>query len=109
MIESSSFWFVLACLICGTLAIRGSLIAASTRVNISERAKEIFTFIPAAILPAFIAPFAFFHEGQVAWMQGKERFLVLVLATAVCMWTRSTLVTICFGLSCLYVITQFLA
>ncbi len=108
MIESSYFWFILVCLIVGTLTIRGSLIAASSRVKISKRAEELFTYIPAAILPAFIAPFAFFHQGQVHWAQGKERFLVLVAATLVCMWTRSTLATISFGLSALYVITQFL-
>ena len=108
MIESSYFWLIFVCLMVGTFTIRVSLIAASSRVKISERAKELFAFIPAAILPAFIAPFAFFHEGQAAWAQGKERFLVLLLSTVVCMWSRSTVVTICFGLSALYVITQFL-
>ena len=108
MIENSYFWFIFACLMTGTFIIRGSLIAASSRVKISERAKEVFSFIPAAILPAFIAPFAFFHEGQAQWVLGKERFLVLVVATFVCMATRSTVATICFGLSALYVITQFL-
>ena len=108
MIETPYFWFIFVCLMTGTFIIRGSLIAASSRVKISDRAKDVFSFIPAAILPAFIAPFAFFHDGQAQWVLGKERFLVLVLATAVCMATRSTVATIFFGLSALYVITQFL-
>ncbi len=109
MIESSYFWLVLLCMIVGTFSIRGSLIAASSRVKISDRAREIFSYIPAAILPAFIAPFAFFHQGQTEWLLGKERFLVLVVSTAFCMWTHSTVATIGVGLSVLYVITQFLS
>lgn len=105
--EAPYFWIIFACLMTGTFIIRGSLIAMSSRVKISERAKEIFTFIPAAILPAFIAPSAFFHLGQATWLFEKERFFVLFVSTLVCLWSRSTVATICFGLFALYIITQF--
>lgn len=107
MIEASSFWTVVVGLMVGTFSIRYLLIAISSHVKISERVKELFSFIPAAILPAFITPSAFFHEGQAAWLLGRERLFVLIIATFVCLWTRSTLVTICFGLIGLYLITQF--
>ncbi len=106
MIDASYFWFNIFILAIGTLAIRFSIIAISSRVVVSERTKEIFSFIPAAILPALIAPMVFFHNGQVAWIFGKERTLVLALAIMVCYISRSTLVTIVFGLVALYLITR---
>ena len=89
----------------GTLAIRGSIIAVSRKLKISERIKEFFSFIPAAILPAFIAPSVFFHEGKAAVIFGKERFVILIFATIVCYFSRSTLATIVFGLGSLYLVT----
>ncbi len=83
-----------------------SIIALSARVKISDRVKELFSYIPAAILPAFIAPAVFFHEGHVEWSFGKERLVILILATLVCIYTRSTLLTISFGLGLLYLISQ---
>ncbi len=102
MIETGYFWRCIFILAAGTIAIRGSIIAVSARVRISDRWREIFSFIPAAILPAFVAPAVFFHQGSVAWAFGKERFLVLVVATAVCYFSRSTLATVAFGLVALY-------
>lgn len=90
----------------GTLTIRGSIIAISSKVKISDRLKEIFSYIPAAILPAFVAPVVF-HQGKVAWLGGKERFAILLLSALVCYFSKSTLVTICFGLGALYCLTQF--
>lgn len=105
MIETSYFWTNIAFLAAGTIAIRLSLIAASSKIKISDRTKEIFSFIPAAILPAFIAPAVYFHQGHVDWMAGKERLVVMVFATAVSYYTRSTLATIAFGLGSLYLLT----
>ena len=105
MIESHYFWQNISILALGTLAIRGSIIAISARVKISNEIKEIFSFIPAAILPAFIVPSAFFHEGHAEWVFGKERFLILALAAVVCYVSHSMLATIVFGLATLYVIS----
>lgn len=106
MIETNYFWMNIVLLALGTISIRFSLIAVSSKVKISDRAKEIFSFIPAAILPAFIAPAVFFHEGHVAWLAGRERLVVMILATVVSFFTRSTLATIVFGLLALYFSTQ---
>lgn len=107
MIPQSYYWVNVFLLAVGTLVIRGSIIALSAKVKISDRLKELFTFIPAAILPAFVAPAAFFHKGTVEWMMGKERAAVLVLATILCAVTRSTLATIAFGLVALFLFTNF--
>lgn len=105
MIETGYFWQNIFLLAVGTILIRGSIIAISAKVKISDRLREIFSFIPAAILPAFVAPMVFFHEGRVEWLFQKERFFVLILATAVCYYSRSTLATILFGLVALYFVT----
>ncbi len=107
MINSSYFWQIIFLLALGTIGIRLSIIAISSRVQISSRVKELFSFIPAAILPAILAPMVFFHSGQVDWIFGKERLFILVLATVVCYFTRSMVMTIGFGLISLYLITQF--
>ena len=106
-IDSSYFWSVVVLMLAGTLSIRFSMIALSSKIVISERTKEIFSFIPAAILPAFIAPAAFFHHGVVESLDGKERMVVLIFVTGLFLWTRSTLAAICVGLSALYILTQF--
>lgn len=106
MIESDYFWSNVFCLALGTLAIRGSIIAISAKIQISDRWKEIFSFIPAAILPAFVAPAVFFHQGHVDWAFGKERFFVLLLASAICYFSRSTLATIGCGLFLLFLLNS---
>jgi branched-subunit amino acid transport protein len=106
MINSDKFWLIIFALAVGTLAIRLSIIAVSKRVKISLRHKELFTFIPAAILPALVAPMVFYHQGHVSWMLNKERLVILVLATAVSYFTKSMMTTVFFGLAILFVVTQ---
>lgn len=104
--DNAYFWSVMVLMMMGTFAIRVSMIAISSKIAISERTKEIFSFIPAAILPTFIVPAAFFHHGKVSSLANKERLLVLFIVTVLFLWTRSTLATICVGLSVLYLLTQ---
>ena len=106
MIEMKYFWLNVLWLSVGTLMIRGTFIAVSARVQISDRLRQIFSFIPAAILPAFVAPAVFFHEGHQAWLVGKERFFILLLSSLVCFYSKSTLVTIVFGLGLLYFLNR---
>ena len=108
MIESNYFWWNIFFLAIGTFAIRASIIAMSSKVQISNWWKDIFSYIPAAILPAFIAPAVFFHQGQVSSVYGKERFLVLMAATAVSFVWRSTLATIGVGLALLFAVTSII-
>lgn len=105
MIDTQYFWMNVFMLMIGTIVIRASVIAMSAKMEIGARVKELFSFIPAAILPAFVAPAVFLHQGHVEWAHGKERLLILAFATALCYYTRSTLATIAFGLVALYVIS----
>jgi len=103
MIDPAYFWVNIVFLSSGTLAIRGSFIFMSGQFRISPRLRSIFAYIPAAILPALIAPMVFYHQGVVEALWGKERFIVLILSSVVCYLTKSMLATVGFGLSALYV------
>ncbi len=105
MITNNYFLTNVTLLTIGTIIIRGSFISLSGKMNISAKVKDLFTYIPAAILPAFIIPAAFFHQGNVEWLAGKERFIVLLMAAIACYFYRNTLFVICFGLSLLYIVS----
>lgn len=107
MINSDYFLANVFLLASGTVIIRGFFIALSGKIKISDKTRELFSFIPAAILPAFIFPATFFHVGVVSFIGGKERFLVLFLSGLVFYFRRSTLLIIAFGLSLLYLIIKF--
>ena len=102
MIEPNYFWINIFLLGMGTLTIRSTFIAMSSRIIVRPRWRQIFSYIPAAVLPAFVAPAVFYHEGHQTLIFGKERFLVLVLSTAVCFYSKNTLLTILFGLTVLF-------
>ncbi|HXH32662.1 MAG TPA: AzlD domain-containing protein [Bacteriovoracaceae bacterium] len=106
MISERYFILNVALLAIGTICIRGSFIALSGKLSISPKVRELFSYIPAAILPALIVPVNFFHRGQVEWLGGKERFLILIVSGVVCYFIRNTLFVIAFGLALLYLVTQ---
>ena len=106
MINPEYFWRIIFLLGIGTFTIRFSIIALSSKVKISDRVKEVFSFIPAAVLPALIAPLVFYHKGSVELIFGKERFIILILATIVCYYSRSMMLTIVFGLFALFGVTN---
>lgn len=99
MINENYFLMIVALLAVGTIAIRGSFIAFAGKMNLSPKMKELFTYIPGAILPALIVPGAFYQPG-------KERFLILIAASIFCYFIRNTLAVISFGLVLLYVLTN---
>ena len=107
MINENYFLLNVVVLSFGTIFIRGFFIALSGKMRIYPRAKELFTFIPAAIFPALIVPATFFHQGTLEYLGGKERFLILIAAAIACFFVRSTLFVISFGLVLLYLISNF--
>ena len=106
MIQETYFLTIVGLLTVGTVCIRGSFIAISGKMNISTNVRTLFTYIPAAIFPALVVPVTFFHQGQVDWINGKERFVILLAASLLCYFVRSTLLIIGFGLVSLYLLTQ---
>ncbi len=102
MIDKNYFLTNVLLLAIGTIFIRGFFIALSSKLNITPKVRELFTFIPAAIFPALIMPATFFHQGAVEWLGNKERFVVLLVSALACFFIRNTLFVICFGLCLLY-------
>lgn len=99
MINSNYFLVNVFLLTIGTLVIRGFFISLSGKMKITDKTRELFSFIPAAVLPAFIFPATFFHPD-------KERFVVLLLSGIIFYFKRSTLLIISVGLVLLYLVTQ---
>ena len=62
MIESAYLWDVIIYLGIGTIIIRGSIIAISKPIKISDRVREVMSFIPAAVLPTLMAPMVFHRD-----------------------------------------------
>ena len=99
MIDSHYFLIIVGLMCVGTILIRGFFIALSGKMVISPKVRELFTYIPASIIPALIIPSTFFQPG-------KERFLILLAASIVCYFVRNTFAVIAFGLVLLYLVTQ---
>lgn len=105
MIDGNYFLINVALLAIGTVIIRGSFIAVSGKLKHTAELREFFSFIPAAILPAFILPAVFYHEGIVGVLGGKERLVVLLVSGVVFYFVRSTFLIIATGLVLLYGLT----
>lgn len=106
MIDSTYFFVIVMFMAIGTFAIRSSFIAISGKLKNSEKLREFFSYIPAAILPGFIIPAVFFHQGSIDFLAGKERLAVLVFSGIVFFFIRSTFLIIAVGLIALYLITN---
>ena len=104
MIGANYFLLCVILLALGTILIRGSFIAFSAKMKISSKVRELFTFIPSAILPGLIVPATFFHMGSVEALAGKERFLILIVSSIACYFYRNTFFVICLGLALLYLV-----
>ena len=108
MIKAQYFWTCIGLLTLGTFAIRYSFIGLSDRMKITDRYRELFTYIPAAVFPAIAVPVVFYHQGSVEWLHGKERLFVLILSVVVSFLFRNLIVSLCFGLIALYLLTQMI-
>ena len=107
MINETVFWNNILLLGIGTFGIRSFFIFFSHRIKISARQKEILSFIPAAVLPALMTPMVFYHQGDVSWLADKERLVIFLLALVVAYKFKNMLVTIAFGLTLLFLLTNF--
>lgn len=107
MIDHSYFLIVVALLSIGTILIRGSFISLSGKMVINQKVRDLFTYIPAAILPALIIPATYFYQGKVDYLMGKERFVIILTAFVLGHFIRNTLAIVSFGLIALYFVSNF--
>lgn len=106
MINENYFLINVALLTVGTIVIRGSFISLAGKMTINHKVKDLFTYIPAAILPAIIIPATFFHQGHVEFLAGKERFIILLASFLFAYFVRNTLAIISFGLVLLFLVSN---
>ncbi len=104
MINTNYFLVNVLLLAVGTITIRGFFISLSGKMKITPKVKELFTYIPASILPAFIVPATFFHQGAIEFLGGKERFIILIVSGIIFYFKRNTFLIIAVGLTLLYLI-----
>jgi len=109
MIPEKYFLLCVLLLAIGTFAIRSFFIVLSDRLSINHDVKKLFSYIPAAILPAMIIPQSFFHQGVVGIVGGKERLIILLLSGLLYLYVKNTLAMICFGLGLLFLATNYLS
>lgn len=107
MIDPVYFLIVVAVLTVGTIIIRGSFISLAGKFTINHKLKDLFTYIPAAILPALIIPATYFHQGKVDYLMGKERFVIILASLILAYFVRNTLAIVSFGLILLYLVSNF--
>lgn len=105
MIQKDFFWTAIVLLAIGTFAIRYSFLAFSNKFSISDRQRELLTFVPACLLPALVAPMVYNHQGDITWLYGKERMAVLFLAIVFFQYFKSMIMTLVFGLGVLFMLT----
>lgn len=104
MIDSSYFLLVVFLLCIGTFLIRYSFIGLSHRMKIPNEVKDLFTYIPAAILPGLFIPATFYYQGHVAALFQKERFVIILFCFLMTIFIRNTLMCISVGLALLYLV-----
>ncbi|MFN7453245.1 MAG: AzlD domain-containing protein [Pseudobdellovibrionaceae bacterium] len=103
---TENFWWVVLLLGIGTFLIRFSFVGFSRHLKFTPEVKELFSYIPACLFPALIAPSLFFGEGQVDWLLHKEKFVVAMVAILISALTRSILWTLGSGLILLYIVQK---
>lgn len=102
MMDKAYFWSLVFCMSLGTIGIRSSFFFLYSRLEIPESLQKIFTYIPAAVLPALILPGVVYHQGSVDSILGKERLLALCVAVVICFVSKNVLLTIVCGMMSLY-------
>jgi branched-subunit amino acid transport protein len=101
--NNAYFWGTVIPLSLGTLFIRLSFIFIS-RLRISKKLEKLFTYIPAAVLPALFTPMVIFYKTNPDFLFDYQRTLAFIIAVVFCLYFKSILFTILVGLLSLFVI-----
>lgn len=105
--SSVYFWSTIIPLSLGTICIRLSFIFL-TKLKISKELEKLFSYIPAAVLPALFTPMVFFYKSnpEVAldFTFDYHRPLAFIVGIVICLYTKNILLTILAGLASLFLI-----
>ncbi|VAW31425.1 hypothetical protein MNBD_CHLOROFLEXI01-4742 [hydrothermal vent metagenome] len=99
-----NLWFAIIGMGVITYAIRLIPIWLLERATISDSWRQIFRFVPAAVLSAIILPELLMPSGTLDFSLGNERLLAGVLAILVAWRTKNILATLGVGMGLLWLL-----
>jgi branched-subunit amino acid transport protein len=99
------FWSTVIPLSLGTLCIRLSFIFFS-KLKISKELEKLFSYIPAAVLPALFTPMVIFHKTNPDFLFDYKRTVAFIVGAGFCFYSKNILLTILVGLISLFLINK---
>jgi branched-subunit amino acid transport protein len=100
-------WITIVAMAAVTLATRASMLFLPERVQLPPRVQRALRYAGPCVLVAIVAPDLLRHEGHVDLGFDNIRLIASLVAVAVCLVTRSALLTIVFGLLALTALRLF--
>ena len=102
--DPETLWLLFALIGVGTFLIRLSFIYLFGRFTIPAIVLRLLRFVPPAALSALIFPAILLQNGAVAITPTNERFVAALVAAMISVLTQNMLLTICSGLSTLWIL-----
>jgi branched-subunit amino acid transport protein len=102
--DLTHYWATIAVLGIGTFLLRLSFIQAMDRCKPPPVVNRLLRFIPAAVLPAIVAPALFLEGSRLNLSWGNARLMAAALATVIAWRYRNMFLTIVVGMVALWVL-----
>lgn len=99
-----TYWIAIILLGVGTFVIRLSFIQVMDRFNPPQVVHRLLRFIPAAVLPAIIAPALCFQGSQLDLTLGNPRLIAGILAALIAWKTKNMILPIVVGMGTLWIL-----
>lgn len=102
--STAEFWIITLAIAGGTFILRAVFIFVLGKADLSERTKSLLRYIPPSVFAALVASPIFLHEGQVAWLEGRERIIAAAVAALVAWKFRNMIAVLVSGMGVLYLL-----
>lgn len=89
-----------------TFAMRFVFLTPAMPRQLPDWAEAAMRLVPVAVLSTIIISEVFISDGTLAPIENNPRIMAAMLAAIIAFWTKSVLLTLAGGLSCLYVLSQ---
>lgn len=100
------FWLITLAMGAITFLLRLSFFELFGRARVPEGLSRALRFVPAAVLPALVAPALVYREGVLELSLGNERLLAGLIAALVAWRSKSMLATILVGMLALWLLQR---
>ena len=89
-----------------TFGMRFLFLSPAMPRPLPEWAEAAIRLVPVAVLSTIIISEVFISDGTLTPLENNPRVMAAILAGIIAFWTKSVLLTLAGGLSCLYVLSQ---